>query len=48
MTLCVWGYYLPVLYKRITIDVGFQIVALTINNTITVFLTGEKFDGSWN
>lgn len=45
MTLYVWTYY-TVLYKRITFDVDFQIVAANTNKNITALITGEKFDES--
>lgn len=37
-----------VLYKWITFDEDFQIVAANTDKNITVLITGEKFDGSWN
>lgn len=45
MTLYVWRFY-TVLYKRVTFNVDFQVVAATLNKNITILLTDEKLDGS--
>lgn len=44
---CMYG-GTTLLYKRVTFNVDFQVAAATINKNITILLTGEKLDGSWN